>query len=261
MSDTVLVERADGIATVTLNRPHKKNAITRELLDALDAALDAIARDPADRVLVLTGAAGDFSSGADLTDRQAIGSGPPQPFLQHMRGVSDSILRLHRFPKPSIAAVDGVAVGMGMNMALACDLVIATERARFCEIFPRRGLAIDAGGSWILPRLVGLHKAKELAFFGDMVPAADAHAMGLVNVVCPAAELGPLVDAWARRLAAGPTVALSLTKSMLNNAFSTSIDQALEDEARSQHITYSTEDAKEALAAFVGKREPSFKGR
>ena len=246
MSDTVLVERADGVATVTLNRPHKKNAITRELLDGLDAALDAIARDPSDRVLVLTGAAGDFSSGADLTDRQAIGAGPPQPFLTHMRGVSDSILRLHRFLKPTIAAVDGVAVGMGLNMALACDLVIATERARFCEIFPRRGLAIDGGGSWILPRLVGLHKAKELAFFGDMVSAAD---------------LGAVVDAWARRLAAGPTVALSLTKSLLNNAFSTSIDQALEDEARSQHITFSTEDAKEALAAFVGKREPSFKGR
>ena len=261
MSDTVLVERADGVATVTLNRPHKKNAITRELLDGLDAALDAIARDPSDRVLVLTGAAGDFSSGADLTDRQAIGAGPPQPFLTHMRGVSDSILRLHRFLKPTIAAVDGVAVGMGMNMALACDLVIATDRARFCEIFPRRGLAIDAGGSWILPRLVGLHKAKELAFFGDMVPAADAHAMGLVNLVCPAAELGVVVDAWARRLATGPTVALTLTKSLLNNAFSTSIDQALEDEARSQHVTYSTEDAKEALAAFVGKREPSFKGR
>ena len=261
MTDTVLVERSGGIATVTLNRPHKKNAITGEVLDGLNAALDTIARDPADRVLVLTGAAGDFSSGADLTDRNAIGSGARSPFVVHMRRVADSILRLHRFPKPSIAAVDGVAVGMGMNMALACDLVVATERARFCEIFSRRGMAIDAGGSWVLPRLVGLHKAKELAFFGEMISATDAHAMGLINLVCPTAELAVAVDDWARRLAAGPTGALSLTKGMLNNAFATSVDQALEDEARSQHIASTTEDLKEALAAFVDKREPSFKGR
>jgi len=175
--------------------------------------------------------------------------------------MADAILRIHRFSKPTIAAVDGVAVGMGMNMALACDLVIATDRARFCEIFPRRGMAIDGGGSWILPRLVGLHKAKELAFFGDMVAAEDAFAMGLVNRVVPASELDAAVAQWAGRLATGPTVALSLTKGMLNNAFSVSVDQALEDEARSQHITFSTADLKEALAAFVEKREASFTGR
>ncbi len=261
MPDTIVVERAGGVATVTFNRPHKKNAITRALLDEFDVALDTIARDPADRVLVLTGAGGDFSSGADLTDRGNLGAGRGTPFLQHMRRMADSILRIHRFLKPTVAAVDGVAVGMGMNMALACDLVIATDRARFCEIFPRRGMAIDGGGSWVLPRLVGLHKAKELAFFGDMISASEAHAMGLVNHVCGAAEMDVTVAEWAGRLAAAPTVALSLTKSMLNNAFSTSIDQALEDEARSQHITFSTEDLKEALAAFVEKREPTFKGR
>jgi 2-(1,2-epoxy-1,2-dihydrophenyl)acetyl-CoA isomerase len=261
MGDTILVGHAGGITTVTFNRPQKKNAITPQLLDELDAALDSAVRDPAVRVLVLTGAAGDFSSGADLTERGGPGSGSRAPFLLHMRRLGDAILRIHRFSKPTIAAVDGVAVGMGMNMALACDLVIATDRARFCEIFPRRGMAIDGGGSWILPRLVGLHTAKQLAFFGDMVPASDAHAMGLVNQVVGVGELEAAVAAWAGRLAAGPTVALSLTKSMLNNAFSTSIDQALEDEARSQHITFSTEDLKEALAAFVDKREPSFTGR
>src|ERR1700736_4501060 len=182
MSDTILVERDAGVVTVTLNRPHKKNAITLRLLEELDATLDAVSRDPADRVLVLTGTGGDFSSGADLTDRGSIGSGPASPFLLHMRRMADTILRVHRFSKPTIAAVDGVAVGMGMNIALGCDLVIASDRARFSEIFPRRGMAIDGGGSWILPRLVGLHKAKELAFFGDMVPANDAAAMGLVNL-------------------------------------------------------------------------------
>jgi 2-(1,2-epoxy-1,2-dihydrophenyl)acetyl-CoA isomerase len=261
MGDTILVERTGGVATVTFNRPQKKNAITTGLLDELDAALDAAVRDHAVRVLVLTGAGGDFSSGADLTDRGGPGGGSRTPFLLHMRRLGDAILRIHRFSKPTIAAVDGVAVGMGMNMALACDLVIATDRARFSEIFPRRGMAIDGGGSWILPRLVGLHKAKELAFFGDMVPAADALAMGLVNRVVPAADLAAAVGEWAGRLAAGPTVALSLTKGMLNNSMTVSVDQALEDEARSQHITFSTEDLKEALAAFVDKREPSFTGR
>jgi 2-(1,2-epoxy-1,2-dihydrophenyl)acetyl-CoA isomerase len=261
MGDTILVERTGGVATVTFNRPQKKNAITTGLLDELDAALDAAVRDHTVRVLVLTGAGGDFSSGADLTDRGGPGGGSQTPFLLHMRRLGDAILRIHRFSKPTIAAVDGVAVGMGMNMALACDLVIATDRARFCEIFPRRGMAIDGGGSWILPRLVGLHKAKELAFFGDMVPAADAMAMGLVNRVVPVADLPAAVGEWAGRLAAGPTVALSLTKGMLNNAMTVSVDQALEDEARSQHITFSTQDLKEALAAFVDKREPSFTGR
>jgi len=261
MGDTILVGRDGGIATVTFNRPQKKNAITSGLLDELDAALDSAVRDPGVRVLVLTGAGGDFSSGADLTDRGGPGSGSGAPFLLHMRRMADAILRIHRFSKPTIAAVDGVAVGMGMNMALACDLVIATDRARFCEIFPRRGMAIDGGGSWILPRLVGLHKAKELAFFGDMVAAEDAFAMGLVNRVVPASELDAAVAQWAGRLATGPTVALSLTKGMLNNAFSVSVDQALEDEARSQHITFSTADLKEALAAFVEKREASFTGR
>jgi len=261
MGDTILVERSGGVATITFNRPQKKNAITTALLDELDSAMDAAVRDHTVRVLVLTGAGGDFSSGADLTDRGGPGGGSRTPFLLHMRRMGDAILRIHRFSKPTIAAVDGVAVGMGMNMALACDLVVATERARFSEIFTRRGMAIDGGGSWILPRLVGLHKAKELAFLSDMVGAADALAMGLVNRVVPVDDLPAAVAEWADRLAVGPTVALSLTKGMLNHAFDVSVDQALEDEARSQHVTFSTDDLKEALAAFVEKRDPNFSGR
>jgi enoyl-CoA hydratase/carnithine racemase len=254
----ILVERTGAVATVTLNRPQKKNAITVGMLDELIAGLDALARDHDVRAVVLTGAGGDFSSGADLTDR----SSPSEPLMLYgMRRVGEAVLRVHRFTKPTLAAVDGVAVGLGMNMALACDLVVASDRARFCEIFPRRGLAIDGGGSWLLPRLVGLHKAKQLAFFGDMVGAPDAHAMGLVNLVVPAASLEGTVSEWAGRLAAGPTAALTLTKRMLNESFAVSMDQALEDEARSQHVTYTTADAREALAAFREKRDPAFTGR
>jgi len=258
MDAQILVEHAGGAATVTFNRPEKKNAITLGLLDELNSALESFARDHSVRAVVLRGAGGDFSSGADLTDRSA----PAEPLMLYgMRRVGDAVLRVHRIAKPTIAAVDGVAVGLGMNIALACDLVIASDRARFCEIFPRRGLAIDGGGSWLLPRLIGLQKAKELAFFGDMVSAADAHAMGLVNRVVPAADLETVAAEWATRLAGGPTVALTLTKRMLNSSYAVSLDQALEDEARSQHITIGTADAKEALAAFREKRDPSFTGR
>ncbi len=177
-----------------------------------------------------------------------------------MREIADALLRLHRLPKPTIAKVDGVAVGIGLSMALGCDLVIASDRARFSEIFPRRGLAVDGGSSWLLPRLVGIHKAKELAMLGDIIPASEAAAIGLVNKVVPVDELDGAVAEWAAKLAAGPTLALSLTKSMINNSFGISLDQALEDEARSQHVTFGSKDVAEAMKAFAEKREPEFHG-
>jgi len=170
-------------------------------------------------------------------------------------------LRLHRLAKPTIAKVGGVAAGAGLNLALGCDLIVASDDARFSEIFARRGLSIDFGGSWLLPRLVGLHKAKELAFFADVISAKEAEEIGIVNRVVPAGDLDAVVDDWALRLAAGPPIALSMTKTMLNNAFAVSMDQALEDEGRCQTVNFGTADTAEAMAAFLQKREPRFTGK
>jgi len=255
--ETVQVERADGVVTLTLDRPARKNAVDAVMWGELVAVLSEVASTPSDRVLVVTGAGGAFCSGADLS---AV-AGEQRHHLEVMRGIGDVALRLHRLAKPTVAKVGGVAAGAGCNLALGCDLVVASDDARFSEIFARRGLSIDFGGSWLLPRLIGLHKAKELAFFADVISAKEALDLGLVNRVVPAGELDAVVDDWARRLADGPPLALSMTKTMLNNAFAVSMDQALEDEARCQAVNFGTEDTAEAMAAFLQKREPGFTGR
>jgi enoyl-CoA hydratase/carnithine racemase len=253
---TLLVDRAEGVVTVTLNRPEKKNAANAAMWQELQACLLEITRRTDDRVVVLTGAGGAFCSGADLT---SIGS-VDHP-LQLMRQVGDVALALHRLSKPTIAKVHGVAAGAGCNMAFGCDLIVASDEARFCEIFARRGLSIDFGGSWLLPRLVGLHRAKELAMLAEMISAKEALELGLVNRVVPTVELDGFVDDWARQLAAGPPLALSMTKSLLNQSFEVSLEHALDDEGRCQVVNFSTADTAEARAAFVEKRQPRFQGR
>lgn len=252
--ETIDVERRDGIVTVTLNRPDKKNAVNERMWsELLEAFLEV--RDRADdRVLVVTGAGDEFCSGADLTDAGAAA----HPLLR-MRHIGDVALALHRLPKPTIAKVDGVAVGAGCNLALGCDFVVASNRARFSEIFAQRGLSIDFGGSWILPRLVGLQKAKELAFFADIIDAERAVSLGIATKVVSPDLLDATVAEWAARLAAGPAVALSLTKAMLNESFALSFEQAVEAEARCQAVNIPGPEAAEALAAFVEKRAPQFR--
>ena len=257
--DELLVERSGGVVTVTLNRPQKKNAVTPPMWDELARIWDDIARHPRrDRAVVVTGAGDEFCSGADLWLPR--GEEPPHQ-LTAMRAVSAAIQGLHDLPQPTIAKVPGVAAGAGCSMALCCDLIVASDRARFSEIFAKRGLAVDGGSSWLLPRLVGLHRAKELAFFADIISAQDADAIGLVNRVVPHDELDAFVDDWATRLAGGPPIALSLTKRMLNNSSQVTLQQALEDEARSQSITIGSKDTAEAISAFAEKRDPTFHGR
>ncbi|HVF32477.1 MAG TPA: enoyl-CoA hydratase [Acidimicrobiales bacterium] len=255
--ETILVERDGGIVTVTLNRPEKKNAANARMWDELLAVFTDVADSDADRVLVITGAGDAFCSGADLSS----GDDQARNGLDRMRHIGSVALALHRLAKPTIAKVNGVAAGAGCNLALGCDLIVASDSARFSEIFARRGLSLDFGGSWLLPRLVGLHKAKELALLADVIPAAEAERLGLVNRVVPAAALDEFVDDWARRLAAGPPMALSMSKTMLNHSFMVSMDQALEDEARSQSVNFRTQDFDEAIRAFLDKREPRFGGR
>ncbi len=254
--DTLQVERADGIVTLTLDRPEKRNAINRRMFDELAVVLAEIAASPDDRVVVVTGANGEFSSGADLSD---VAGGDSA--LEFMRHVGRVCVSLHELPKPTIAKVVGLAAGAAANLALGCDLVVASDDARFNEIFARRGLSIDFGGSWVLPRLIGLHRAKELAFFADMVSAAEAAELGLVNRVLPAAEIDAFVAKWAGRLATGPTVALSMNKRLLDASSTSTLAEAVEAEAQAQVANLGTADTIEALVAFAEKRDPVFRGR
>ena len=255
--ETIRVDRADGVVTITLDRPERKNAVTGEMWDELLAIFADVGRRDDDRVLVITGAGDGFCSGADVSgmpDQQ----GHP---LAAMRHVGDVCMALHTLRQPTIAKVNGVAAGAGCNLALGCDLIVASSRARFSEIFARRGLTIDFGGSWVLPRRIGLHRAKELALFADIIDAAEAQRLGLVNRVVEPEELDATVDEWAARLAAGPPIALAQTKRLLNDGFSSTLQQALEGEAAAQSVNFATSDTAEAMSAFLAKREPKFEGR
>jgi 2-(1,2-epoxy-1,2-dihydrophenyl)acetyl-CoA isomerase len=178
-----------------------------------------------------------------------------------MRRLGDVALALHRITKPTIAKVDGFAVGAGLSLALGCDLIVCTDRAKLSMIFAKRGLSLDNGASWLLPRLVGLARAKEMALFGGMWSGEEALAIGLVNRVLPVDEVDAFVDDWATTLAAGPPLALSMTKTLLHASWQATMEQAVEDEARCQAVTFSTQDTAEAMAAFAQKREPKFIGR
>jgi len=260
---TTIVEREGGLVTVTLNRPHRKNAINATMWNELDQILGQVEVDPGDRALVLTGADGSFSSGADLSGEESNGltGHGPQLVLHEMRIVGRILGRLKALPKPTIAAVDGVAVGVALGLALACDLVIASDRARFMEVFVKRGLALDGGTSWTLPHLVGNRRAKQMAFFGEPLDASTALEWGLINAVVAPDALPATAAEWGRRLAAGPTTALSLMKTLIDASEAGTFEAALEGEARAQHIVYSTTDMAEGIQAFFERREPRFTGR
>ena len=264
MNET-LVERSGGLVTVTFNRPHKKNALNAVNWADLAEVLREVAANPRDRALLLTGADGNFSAGADLSGSAAATTGltgrESQAIVHEMRAVGEIARQLHRLPKPTLAVVDGVAVGVALGLALACDLIIASDRARFSEVFVRRGLAMDGGNSWTLPRAVGLRRAKQMAFFGDIISAADALAWGLINAVVPADELPKTGREWGLRLAAAPTTAISLIKRQLDDSASLTFEQAVEVEAQMQHIAYTTADVREGIAAFLQRRDPRFTGQ
>lgn len=258
--ESITVDRSDGVVTVTLRRPEKKNAADAAMWREMLEEFRAIASNPDDRAVVLTGAGGNFCSGIDLAP-EGPGDGPAPHALAAMRHIGDVCLALHRIPQPTIAKVRGVAVGAGMNMALSCDLIVASDDARFSEIFATRGLSIDFGGSWLLPRLIGMQRAKELTLLADIIDARQAEDIGLVNRVIPDGELDAFVADWARRLAGGPPIALAMSKRLLNNSMHVTLEEALDDEALSQSVNMATNDTVEAIRAFVEKRAPVFEGR
>jgi 2-(1,2-epoxy-1,2-dihydrophenyl)acetyl-CoA isomerase len=248
MANALLVDVSDGVMTLTINRPEKRNAIDGAVIEGLEAALQRARRDEETRVVVLRGAGGYFSAGIDL--RFAVGTKLDR--LAFMRMVGDVAIAIHRLPVPSISVIEGGAYGLACNMALACDLTVATDDAVLCEVFSKLNLSLDGGGAWLLPRIVGLKKAKELAFFADKIPAREAERLGLVNCVLPAAELEAQVKEWTSRLAAGPPTALSLTKAMLNDAYALSFEQTIEEESRSQTINSLVQGG---LAGIEGVRD------
>jgi 2-(1,2-epoxy-1,2-dihydrophenyl)acetyl-CoA isomerase len=244
----------DGVLTITLDHPAKKNALrTADWVEFSDV-LRRSAADRTIRVAVLEGSGGDFCSGADLTEDRP---GHPLPRIELIhRTVQD----LYGFPAPVIGKVKGVAAGAGVSLALCCDLVVAAEDARFLLPFVHRGLSVDTGTSWLLPRLIGLQQAKRLAYLGETILAGEAVALGLALRSEPVDEIDRRVAEMARRLVRLPRVALSQDKALLNASLTQSLPDALQSEARAQSVNFATSDAAEGRRAFLEKRDPTFSG-
>lgn len=243
-----------------MDRPGRRNAVPMDGWADLRDAFEDFDGSTA-RVLVISGAGEDFCAGADLdTSRiEEIQTVPERH--RRMKLVGEAAMALHRLTKPTIAAVDGVAVGAGMNLALGCDIVIAADRARFSEIFVRRGLTLDFGGSWLLPRIVGMQRAKELALTGRIVSGVEAGAIGLATIVVAPEQLRDAATDVARRLFEGAPKAQMFIKQTLNASFESSFSDALGWEGQSQTILLGTEDAAEGVLSFIEKRDPEWQGR
>jgi 2-(1,2-epoxy-1,2-dihydrophenyl)acetyl-CoA isomerase len=257
--ETILYTLDEGVLTITLNRPDVLNAFNRQMTTEIQDALKKAERDPTVRCIVFTGAGRAFSSGEDLKARAADGASDFGSTLRQR--YNPIILKMRNMDKPVLGAINGVAAGAGCSLALACDLRIASEKARFIEVFVRVGLVPDSGSSFFLPRLVGLGKAMEMAFLGDEVAADEALRLGLVNRVVPPEELESATRELALRLAKGPTKAIGLAKRAMNRALSSDLEELLEYEVYAQEIAGATADHKEGLAAFSEKRPPEYIGK
>lgn len=251
----------DGpVRTITMSNPGAMNAVPADAWTDLADAFEAFDREDV-RVLVLTGADGEFCAGADMRRDHADVPSAAENAERMRTTVNRAALALHRTDKPTIAAVDGVAVGAGMNMAIGCDIVVATERARFAEVFVRRGLTLDFGGTWLLPRLVGLQRARELALTGRVVHADEALRIGLVTQVVAPDALPHQIASLAADLAAGAPLAQAFIKRALDRSSTMTFEQALAYEEFAQGLLLASDDLREGAQAFVEKRPPRFEGR
>jgi len=264
MTQDLLESVKDGVATLTLNRPASLNAMSEAMLDALLEALPRLAEDTSVGVVVVTGAGRGFCAGGDvkaMAEGREFGGDTLEDKAQQLRSKMEVSRWLHEMPKPTIAMVRGAAAGAGLSLALACDLRVASDTARFATAFARVGYSGDFGGSWFLTQLVGTGKARELYYTADILDAPQALALGLVNRVVPDARLEEETQALAGKLARGPRVALRYMKRNMNAAEAGTLKDSLDLEAWHHTRTGFTEDHKEAAKAFVDKREPVFKGR
>jgi len=258
----ILYTLENDVAWVTMNRPEQRNAVNAEMRDELIGVLTDARTNAAIRAVVLTATGKGFCTGADLSGPRGQGPTGPGAGRELMKSSSQRLIRaLWDLEKPVVAAVNGVAAGLGSHLAFASDFVIASSAARFIEVFVRRGIAVDAAGAFLLPRLVGLQKAKEMVFFGDDMSAEDAQRWGLVSKVVPPEQLEAAAREWAERLAKGPTFAIGMSKRLLNRSLESSFETALEEEAMAQMLTTQSEDTREGMMAFMERRTPQFKGR
>lgn len=262
MSDyeTLLWSVEGQVATITFNRPEKKNAISAVMFDELPAAFERAATDDGVRAVVVTGAGGAFCSGADLGDPGNL-AGSPVEFKDRMARIHELVTSFIECPKPTIAKVTGAAAGAGCNLALGCDLIVASTDASFAELFVKRGLVVDFGGTWALTRALPLHKAKELALLGETISAEEADRLGLLNRVCSPSEIDAVVKDLAERLAGMPPRPIRMMKENLNRAYERSLAQNLDAESISQTMAFASEDTREAVTAWLEKREPRFTGK
>jgi len=259
MADFISTSDDGPVRTLTMSNPGSKNAVPSSgWVELADAFSEFESSDQ--RALVVGGADGDFCAGADLS-QDLITAPSAADNIARMRRTHSAAIALHRLSKPTVAAVDGVAVGAGMNLAIGCDIVIASDRARFSEIFVKRGLTVDFGGSWLLPRLVGLARARELALTGRIFGAQEALEIGLVSQVVPQDDLADRANDVAYSLARGAPLAQSIIKRAMDRSSSMTFEQTLAFEEQAQGILLGSEDLMEGAAAFIEKRDPEFKGR
>ncbi len=257
----LLVDQCDGVLTLTLNRPERLNAISGPMLAALSAELDRANTDPEVRVVVLTGAGRGFCAGLDLKARADDEDGGGAPDLRLFDLHNTPPLVLHRMDKPVICALNGPAAGYGMDMALGCDIRIASDRAKLGAVFVRRGVLPESGGTWYLPRLVGWAKAAEIAFMGDVLDAERSLEMGLVNRVVPHDELMDEVAAMAARIASNAPYSVQATKRMMRLGMDETFETAVDHTYLQLRPMFGSEDFREGMTAFLERRDPSFKGR
>ncbi len=255
----LLTEDDGEIRRLTISRPDRKNAVPPDGWSVLRDSFVDFEKSEA-RVLIVTGAGGEFCAGADLVRGQSGTQESVSDRHRRMKNVGEAATALHRTSKPTIAAVDGVAVGAGMNLALGCDVVIASTRARFSEIFVRRGLTVDFGGTWLLPRIVGLQRAKELALSGRIVAADEALRIGLVLEVMSPDELVGRARELAESFLLGAPLAQMFAKQGLNASFESSFSDSVSWEGQSQAIAFGSTDSAEGIEAFLNKRSPNWKG-
>jgi 2-(1,2-epoxy-1,2-dihydrophenyl)acetyl-CoA isomerase len=268
LDEQVIAREDGGVLWLTLNRPEAANAVTPDQRDRLIALLEDASGRLEVRAVVITATGKHFCTGADLRNSR---QGPVRPDGVPELVIGDVARMIHAgaqrlitavvdCEKPVIGAINGTAAGIGAHLALACDLVVAAEEARFIEVFVRRGLVPDGAGAWLLPRRIGLQKAKEMMFFGDAVSAAEAERLGLVNRVVPADEVEKLAGEWAARLASGPTRSIGLTKALLNRSLDSDRATAFREEALAQELNMQTRDAHEGVDAFKERRDPDYLG-